>query len=189
MLSTPAQLAIAAATSILALALGGCGGGANADGSSQANDSTQADSADTSCQIVLRRLTHADGANGASVGIDPKGEFIWNATADIANTLLQQGATANLSWSASQGDWTSIAGTQTTGAASGFTRLAFTFDALSPASSSIDNGDVYAVPFAQMPDGTRLFDHNVNSDPNGNYDLPSRNTQGITIGPNTCPGK
>ena len=149
-----------------ALLLGGCAASSGDDAAaaeSKLEAAPAGDVADTSCGIVLRGAGRRAGEQGP-VAIED-GQFVWDVTADLATSLLDQGATAKLRVQADGGRWDDLDGARIAGAKAGYQRFLFTFRQLSPESSSIDiDGAVSFIPFAELPGGARRFDHNAGAD-------------------------
>lgn len=148
------------------LATGCSGGDAPDDGAALTGDDqnvTSADSADTSCRVVLRTGGRVSGTQGPVLIRNQR--FVWRVAVDVAASQLSNGAKAKVRLIDRDGKAaTDIDGSAVTGGAKGFQRFSFEFEQFSPESSSIDiSGVVRLIPFLQVK-GSRVFDHNRGGD-------------------------
>lgn len=121
------------------------------------------DTADRSCQVVLRNLTRAPGNGDYETSCDG-GEcsYVWRGAIDVARPLAT-GATVHMLYRLDGDDtWWEVAALPDVGAVPGFDRFAVALSQhlFGPATPVGDQRSVEVVAFVQLGNGGRLFDHN-----------------------------
>jgi len=151
------------------------------------------DSADYSCQIVLRQATRRmDGGRFVErCGADGRCSWSWRATADVPLYALENGSTAHVLYQAISGDWLSVSGSAIGGAEEGFQRFGFDIyeGIVGPGSTSTTGLSRYTlslIPYLQTADGARIFDHNRVVEPAGSYVLNAQNGLSVLDDPRIC---
>ncbi len=151
------------------------------------------DSADYSCQIILRQATRRmDGGRYIErCAADGRCYWTWRATADVPSHVVENGSTAHVLYRASNGDWLSVDGVAIGGAEEGFQRFGFDIyeGTLSPGSTSTTGISRYTlplIPYLQTADGQRIFDHNRVVEPSESYVLNATNALSILDDPRLC---
>jgi hypothetical protein len=126
------------------------------------------DRADRDCEIVLRQLLPADSDT-----------FV--AEVEISAAAASQGlAPALLYQSGTDATWYSATGVAASdGATPGFVKYEIAVD-------STTTSNLQAVPYLAMPDGSRVFDHNRNSDDLASYVLDDADDYSIWPAPAVC---
>jgi Family of unknown function (DUF6209) len=141
----------------------------------KADSAGAADSADRACGVVLRDVSRPSNGMG---GYQTEGAWwVWMADLDVATSL---GATGALLYRAAGGDWASYDGLAVPGAPGGYQRYRFHLAANTApqpgwSGTSIARARAELAPYAQLPGGGRLFDHNRNPGDLDNYGLTSDN--------------
>ncbi|HEY1811036.1 MAG TPA: DUF6209 family protein [Kofleriaceae bacterium] len=125
-----------------------------------------ADAADHACNVVLRSMIRDSDGIGY---ITSNGDYIWDGDVEISSEAQGEGlAPAALYQVAGDSSWHVAAATPSQAAATpGYARYDVTIDASTGVTS------IQVVPYLQLAQGGRLFDHNRNSGANDNYVLSS----------------
>jgi hypothetical protein len=181
--------------------LGACeGGSARDDVATQSAAVSQGDSADTSCQVVLRH-TYIDFQSSLGPQTDCSSGTCWvviTVTFDIAMSqslaqaeafVLTQGE-GSTSWQQSpQAEPVFGCDELPDGpcAPVGFRRYQVVLRSDTFTSGPGDT-TVRLIPYIQTAGGARLFDHNRVPDPLGNYALTAQNNWTISDDPSACTG-
>lgn len=135
------------------------------------------DSADYSCQVILREVQrYKAGAGFETTIIEGQTWYVWHAFVDVADSALSAGDTPGLLYSDAQGQWYELEGQATSGAPAGMTRHHFTIaqHTTGPGMTSTSGMAQYSlplVPFVRDTQGGRHFDHNRVADPLESYRL------------------
>lgn len=136
------------------------------------------DSADYSCQVILREVQrYKAGAGFETTIINGQLWYVWHAFVDVSNSALNAGDVPGLLYSDAQGQWYELDGQATIGAQAGMTRYHFAIaqHTTGPATTSATGrgGDftLSLVPFVRDTQGGRHFDHNRVADPLESYHL------------------
>jgi hypothetical protein len=123
------------------------------------------DHPDTRCLVVLRDV-NAPKDFPHIPEVSPPASFVWTGTIDVSEKALD-GAAVGVQWKASVGDLKSseLVTKQVPGAPNGFQRFAFelSHDTLSTGGldeTLIAGFELQLIPFINLPNGARLFDHN-----------------------------
>jgi hypothetical protein len=160
--------------------------------------SLDSDSADHSCQVVLRNAAlRRDPQTGLPlIEIDDTGTswYTFESTIDVANGPLARGTGVFILYRASDDpSWHSAPGMSIPGAPQGMQRFTFRFShaTLNASDSSVSEPDsnkrLFLIPYLQTTDGRRIFDHNTSL---GDYDsviLTSNLDWTLTSDPALCP--
>lgn len=154
-----------------------------------------ADTADSTCAVVLREVSRPAGPTGGyETSCGAQGcVYVWAGTLDVAADELLAGATPHLLFQTSMGarEWFEIDAVETAGAGAGFQRFAFRIDQHTPSSgmsySSLNRTRIELVPFLRDASGGRRFDHNRNASPFDNYLLTIDNGWAIHDDASACP--
>jgi len=189
------------ATLLPLLVVSACGAPSPTDASaSQASAVSQGDSADTSCQVVLRH-TYIDFESSLGPQTDCSSGTCWvviTVTFDVAMSqslaqseafVLYQG-TGSTAWQQStQAEPVFGCDELPDGpcAPVGFRRYQVVLRSDTFTASQAD-ATVSFIPYIQTVGGARLFDHNSVADPIGNYVLTQQNNWAITDDAAVCPG-
>jgi hypothetical protein len=140
------------------------------------------DHSDTECAVVLRDVKAPDFST------TPSGRFYtWTGTVDVSNKVLKDGA-VGVQWHSSLADASSeLVTKRVAGAPSGFVRFEFELSHDTLPNAGLDDTalrmfQMSLIPFVNLPNGTRLFDHNRLPDPQS-YVLWSGDTAGGLVNP------
>jgi hypothetical protein len=144
------------------------------------------DSADHSCQVVLRSASlKRDPASGHPViETDSTGQnwYSFESTVDAATAPLSSGTAVYLLYRASGDErWHTAPGVTVEGAPQGMRRLAFRLShstLMAPSQTTSlpdDKTALKIIPYLQTSDGRRIFDHNSTSDDSESQELSSAN--------------
>lgn len=169
-----------AATVLATLSFTACAdGGDGTDGTTSADAPLvgvdgSTDSADRSCNIVLRSLERQN--SGISYVTDGS-SWIWGGSIEISDAANAEGLVPTVMYRmAPSGQWKSVTAVETSAPATpGFHRFYFAISKDLPgpgwSGTSLSNAKLEVVPFIAMHEGGRLFDHNRNADDFTNYTL------------------
>ena len=133
------------------------------------------DSADYSCTLVLRQIRQPFG-----LPANPVGGVNWVVFEGQVDVDEDQKGTPRVLYSSRYTGWREAGAKPVPGAQPGYQRYEFVLDDRTvPAgvSSAWSSMKIEFIPFLQLPDGGRLFDHNRSSAPAGNYVLTSSAAQ------------
>jgi hypothetical protein len=149
------------------------------------------DRSDTRCAVVLRTVQAPD------FSAPPSGAFfVWKGTVDVATKVLDQ-ANVGVQWHTNSNDRAAsqLVTREVSGAPNGFRRFAFELTHDTLPTNGIDDTfltsfQIGVIPFVNLADGTRIFDHNRVADLQ-DYGLWSGDTAGglVTPPPNANIGK
>lgn len=150
------------------------------------------DQADRACSFVLRDVSRVFGGQGYVESCQGSScNFVWRGNVDVAKDAFPQGATVGVLYHlVGDAGWWEVQATPTTGPRPGFSHYGFEIsEHLFGAQASEDQLatlSIELVPFIQLGDGTRLFDHNRHSGDLENYVL--RQSDGFAVGADaSCP--
>ena len=185
---------------VLSLALVGCGATSSDFSHDRAvqgpligdkADATSSDSADRSCQVIVRSFTRKSDGNGGFVS--QNGTFVWQAEVDVAVALAKSGAVGAVIYRpGTAGTWYQSTGTAVDGGGPTFQRfLVELSDHTTPTAAMEMRSWEYQLAelsgLALLPSGARLFDHNRVSADFDNYELTPSNGFTIAEAPGICP--
>jgi hypothetical protein len=176
----------------LVLAMG-CGGAAGVDATSATapnigkQDAQGADTADSSCNIVLRSVSDpSNGTGGWKEVCNSDGCWqIYDGQIDVNPTALKSGVSVHVLWEGQTRAWDDVAATDA-GPSGAMERFNFELakNTIEPGVSHPEGFTVSLVPFLKTPDG-RVFDHNRNKSPLQNYELTGYGAS-ISDDPSVC---
>jgi hypothetical protein len=118
------------------------------------------DKADRSCQIVLRSVDRKAGNNGYLTKCTAAGcSWIWRGSVEVATGI--KGATVKVLYHR-VGDptWWQVTATPASWSQPGFKRYDFNIDEHIASGNDPAAVSIELMPFVELADGTRLFDHN-----------------------------
>ena len=153
-----------------------------------AASSLATDSADRSCNVVLRHIERAATTNCTSNGAC---WFVWNGTIDLALASKVTGSTVWVQYKNQDATtWSKKQATAVTGGPTGFQRYAVTLDTktFSPGMSatSMERAKIELLPYLKLRDGSRTFDHNRVSSDFASYALVASNAWSIAEDAAVC---
>lgn len=151
------------------------------------------DSADRSCQVILRSFTRAQNEDGTAQTRD--GYFVWHAFVDVARTLADEGAIGAVLYRGdAAGAWYAWNGEAVDGGGDSFQRFDVELVEHTNPTALMDlrsweyqHADLAV--YAQLPSRGRLFDHNRVSSDFDNYTLTPTNDFEIEEAPGICPAE
>ena len=145
------------------------------------------DSADHACQVVLRGVALK---TGGSPYVSQDGYLVWTGHVDVSQAAIDQGADVGVLYERAGRPWYEADATPTSD-------THFTFDMSYGITDGNEGGtnwedmQIELIPFIKLPDGSRVFDHNVVGDDLGSYELVySDGTDApfsLAADPNVCP--
>ena len=156
---------------------------------------TGQDGADRACDVVLRSVARpaAPTGGGFLTNCLPGGCFyVWEGTLDLSASAVAAGATPTVMFQTTSASptWFSVPATPVDGAAAGAQRYTFKIDhdtvTDGMSTTSLNRTVLQVEPLVTLPDGSRLFDHNRNADPTGNYVLTHDNFWSIADDASVC---
>lgn len=141
------------------------------------------DDADRSCRVVLRDVGRQPGSNGyhteCTGGVC---SWVWEGSVDVASDTIGQDAAATvhvLYRRAGDQTWWQVSATPASHSPPGFVRHVFAVHEHLPGPSTppddLAAAAVELIPFLQLANGTRLFDHNRRPGSLDNYVLDQGN--------------
>lgn len=141
------------------------------------------DSADTSCNVVLRSMMRIPNNTGGYV-TRGSGSWVWRAVVDVADAAAGEGGSPSVLYKPAGSDgWKSVVATQES-KGDGFTRFVAEVWEGMPAEgmsgTALRSTRVPVIPYLKLADGGRLFDHNRIADPMGSYVISGE--AGLAIG-------
>lgn len=160
--------------------------------------SLSSDSADYSCQVVLRSaqiiLDSATGLPETETDIGGQSWFAFEATVDTASASLKSGASVQLLYRRQRDStWHTAPGVAVPGASTTLQRHQFR---ISSDTIAVPKGEsnsfpkhpesLQVIPFLQSSDGRRIFDHNSQPDLSDTYTLGSGNNWKASTEPALC---
>ncbi|MEN9809739.1 MAG: hypothetical protein RLZZ488_1306 [Pseudomonadota bacterium] len=170
---------------------------AAADARADTFKSLDSDSADHSCQIVLRQAELKRDSNGQpQTETDASGVtwYVFESTVDVAIAPLSTGTSVYLLYRNSEDPlWHVAPGLTIEGAPKGMQRLSFrihegTLPAASgPSALPSSSKKLHIIPFLQTADGRRIFDHNSSLSTSDSLVIDSSNKWSINTPPTLCP--
>ncbi|MEY3903310.1 MAG: hypothetical protein RL189_2616 [Pseudomonadota bacterium] len=170
---------------------------ASADVRADTFKALDSDSADHSCQIVLRQAELKRDPDGRpQVETDSSGVswYVFESTVDVALAPLSTGTSVYLLYRNSQDPlWRVAPGLTIEGAPKGMQRLSFrvhegTLPAL-PGTVELPSSNIklFVIPFLQTADGRRIFDHNSSLSASDSLVIDSSSKWSISTSPTLCP--
>lgn len=170
---------------------------ASADTRGDAFHALDSDSADHSCQVVLRQAElKLDETGRPQIETDSSGKnwYVFESTVDAALAPLSTGTSVYLLYRSSDDpQWHVAPGLTIDGAPKSMQRLTFRIDhdTLQAESGSAaapkDDKRLYVIPFLQTPDGRRIFDHNSSSSSSESLVIDAFGRWSIATPPTLCP--
>ncbi|MCE9571856.1 MAG: DUF6209 family protein [Deltaproteobacteria bacterium] len=149
------------------------------------------DSADRSCNVVLRELARPRNGTG---GYETAGSsWVWNGAVDISAAAAAEGLVPSMLYQyGSDPTWYEAIGTTSAVTApAGFARFDIRLDAHLPgpgmSGTSLSTAKVQMVPFLRLAGGGRLFDHNRNSDDLASYVIDASGDFQVRASTAVCP--
>jgi hypothetical protein len=153
------------------------------------------DGADRACDVVLRSVARpaAPTGGGFLTNCLPGGCFyVWEGTLELSASAVAAGATPTVMFQTTSASptWFSVPATPVDGASAGAQRYTFKIDhdtvTDGMSTTSLNRTVLQVEPLITLPDGSRLFDHNRNADPTGNYVLTHDNFWSISDDASVC---
>lgn len=175
---------------LCALAFSGCGPSDVAEVEAPAPDEADTaasglakDSADRSCQVLLRHVERvSDGRGGYQVACNRDGVcfYVWQGVVDVATAARTTGSKVYVQYRAIDArSWSRKQAAMAPGGPQGFQRYTFRLEAntLGPGMSptSLQRARIDLLPYLQSADGSRLFDHNRVTQDFDSYALVANN--------------
>lgn len=151
-------------------------------------DST--DKADHQCQIVLRSISRQPGTNGyktqCTAGVC---NWVWEGSVEVTDQV-KGGVVRVLYHLAGDPKWWQVDTTPAASSQPGFVRHEFAIHEhlIGPSASEAElaAAKIELMPFVELPDGTRIFDHNRRPGDFDNYVLDQQSYFGVPDDYNTC---
>ncbi|MHB8417500.1 MAG: DUF6209 family protein [Myxococcales bacterium] len=148
---------------------------------------SQQDSADSSCNVVLRDVHHGTvGATGLAT--DCSSGTCWailDGTVDVSAEAAAENLPVRVWYQGSSGSWQAADATPAPGAGEGFRRYTFHL-ASNTFTPGVERQIVDLIPYLQTAAGGRVFDHNRLADPSASYEVGPN--ESWTVQPSsTCP--
>lgn len=150
------------------------------------------DTADRSCNVVLRHAERAPGPTGFETVCNSGGvcSFVFQATIDV-KTPVATGAKVWVQYrSTDSTTWLKKAAAKTPGAPTGFQRYSIRLDSKTfgpgQSATSLQRARLELLPYLRLADGSRVFDHNRVTDDLGSYALIANNQWAIAEDANAC---
>ena len=150
------------------------------------------DQADRACHVVLRDLARL--GNGTGGYQDSAGSWIWEGDVELSEAAAAEGATAALLYQYGSDPtwWQASATPSPVSATPGFRRYRVRIDRHLPgpgmSGTALTSAVVQVVPFATLPEGGRLFDHNRLPGDFDNYTLAWSGNFAVPRNDAVCPG-
>lgn len=149
------------------------------------------DQADRGCHVVLRDLSRL--SNGSGGYQEQGGSWIWESDLELSAAAAAEGAVASVLYQyGSDPTWWQVEATPTGGDATpGFARYRVRLDSHLPgpgmSGTALTTARIQVVPFARLPEGGRLFDHNRNPGDFDNYALAWSSDFAVRRNDAVCP--
>jgi hypothetical protein len=125
------------------------------------------DSADTSCQVVLRSVAPPASTNPAGPVEDRF--FVWEGFVDVAPSAVAAGARPEVQWNGKVLEHVWISTTRAGAGEGGLDRFEFHLVSdITAESPTALQENMNLIPYLRMPSGDRVYDHNVSG---GDYVL------------------
>ncbi|MGZ3439931.1 MAG: DUF6209 family protein, partial [Polyangia bacterium] len=153
------------------------------------------DGADRACDVVLRTVSRPPSPTGGGYLTNclPAGcFFVWEGTIDVSASALAAGATPSVQFQTTSMDptWYSVPARPVAGATAGTQRFSFRIDDHTVtdgmSTTSLNRTVIQIEPLVTLPDGSRRFDHNRNTEPTANYVLDHDNFWAIGDDASAC---
>jgi hypothetical protein len=161
--------------------------------SNDAAQGTAAFSQADHCHVILRELHQStDGGTPFEVhDVNGMKYLVWRGTIDVYADDLARGGVLKVHFKGEDGEWEDIPVVHAVaGGAPGYARYAFALDHDTFANG--DDGDHWQeldlelIPFLELPDGTRIWDHNRNGGDFDNYHLNLATRYRVNEDDSTC---
>ncbi len=149
------------------------------------------DQADRGCHVVLRELTRL--GNGTGGYQEQNGSWIWQGDLELSSEAAAEGATASVLYQyGSDPTWWRVDATPSTSPATpGFARYRVRLDHHLPgpgmSGTALSTARVQVVPYAQLVQGGRRFDHNRHPGDFDNYLLAGSTDFAVRRNDAACP--
>lgn len=170
---------------------------AQADSRTDTFKALDSDSADHSCQIVLRSASLKRDSSGLPlIETDSNGKnwYSFESSVDAAVGPLSTGTTAYLLYRASDdSQWHTAPGLMVSGAPNGLQRMMFRLSegTLAAIGQTLSNPDgdkkLHLIPYLQTSDGRRIFDHNSTLGDSDSLILDGSSNWSVQSDANLCP--
>ena len=150
------------------------------------------DSADHSCQVILRHIERVPGPGGYATTCGSTGPcfFQWQAVIDIASDLTAGGTVWLQYKSIDATTWSHKQAVQAADAPAGFQRYTVIIDTdtlnATMSNTALQRARLNVLPYLRGADGSRLFDHNRVTEDFATYALVSNNQWSIGEDANVC---